>query len=613
MTGEGISVRDDESRGRKAGEGGIDGGGGTTRRELLRKAAVAGGGMLFYRAAGGLGMFTSLADQMPEAIPAGSCDGRTAVILGGGVAGLTAAYTLQKAGCHCTVLEARSLVGGRSLTLRHGDVLVEDPLQPYADNGQRQSTQRCVFQPSEAVDYDRPYLNAGPGRIPSAHTRVLALCKELRVPLEVYVMESRSNLVQGKAPTRVNRQVANDARGWIAQALFERVPGMPGLDAQQKVALQELLIQLGSLGNGAPKGGKRGIYAENGAYQRSDRAGFRQLPGVKEGVPVVPLSLPQVLATEFWKARFYQPEDFLWQPTLFQPVGGMDRIVHALAAAVGPRNIRTGAVVKTIEYDKAAAKWRIGLAGGETVSADICLSNIPLPLLRDPLGDLAKQPFDPTLQTAFKAVFDTPAFGVKGFLAPTTKVGWQAKRALWQEPDTAANRVVPIYGGISWTTHPLTQVWYPSDRFFDELGVLTGAYNFSDQAAAWGRYSPDWRLKEARQGAGQLGGKAFEDGLGAGLAIAWQNVEHLRGGWAQWQNVKNGTAAYNRLLEGDREHHFFVIGDQMSYLPGWKEGAVASAQHAATSTSVPTYSAPQVETVPDSRLLVEGLVPVEPE
>jgi hypothetical protein len=40
---------------------------------------------------------------------------------------------------------------------------------------------------------------------------------------------------------------------------------------------------------------------------------------------------------------------------------------------------------------------------------------------------------------------------------------------------------------------------------------------------------------------------------------------------------------------------------------------VASALHVAAMTGVRTYAAPQVETVPDSRLVVEGLVPVEPE
>lgn len=599
-------MRGDGSRGRNGGHGGTDGGGGPTRRELLRTAAIAGGGMLFYRAAGGLGMFTSLADQMPAAIPAGAGVGRTVVILGAGVAGLTAAYTLQKAGFDCRVLEARPVIGGRSLTLRHGDELVERPLRPYLDNGRRESRQRCLFQPADSRGFDRPYLNAGPGRIPSAHTHVLDLCKELRVPLEVYVMESRSNLVHGAPPSRVNRHVANDARGWIAQELFARVGTIRGLSADQQTALRELLAQFGALD-------KEGVYAENGVYKRSDRAGFRRLPGVRPGVPVEPLSLPEVLATRFWETRFYQPEDFLWQPTLFQPVGGMDRIVHALAEEVGSRNVRTDAAATSIRYDREAAKWWIGLTDGTTVSADVCISNVPLPLLREPLGDLDAQPFGEELKDAFATVFGIPATGQQGFLAPTCKVGWQAERALWQAPDPEANRVVPIFGGISWTSHPITQLWYPSDRYFDDLGVLTGAYNFAGAAVSFGDNSPAWRLERAREGAEQLAGDRFATGLGAGLTIAWQNVEHLRGGWAQWQEVPNPAQTYNALLEGDREHHFYVCGDQMSQLPGWQEGAVVSALHVAAMTGVRTYAAPQVETVPDSRLVVEGLVPVEPE
>ncbi|HEX6203135.1 MAG TPA: FAD-dependent oxidoreductase, partial [Thermoanaerobaculia bacterium] len=433
---------------------------GLSRRELLRAAALAGGGTLFYQAAGGLGMFASLADQAPPALPAGVGGGRTVAILGAGVAGLTAAYTLEKAGFDCRVFEARPVIGGRSLTLRYGDVLTEKPLRPYRDDGRRESEQRCVFQPAGATGFDRPYLNAGPGRLPSAHTHVLDLCKELGVPLEVYVMESRSNLVHGTPPTRVNRHVANDARGWIAQALYERVATLPGLDEEQRNALRGLLVQFGYLGTGQQ--GKAGVYAADGSYQRPEpRAGYRRLPGVRPGDPVAPLSLPEVLATRFWEARFYQPEDFLWQPTLFQPVGGMDRIVHALAEAVGAGKVRTGAVATEVRYDAEAAKWRIRLSDGSAASADVCISNVPLPLLRGPLGDLDAQPFPPALKQAFQSVFSIEATGTRGFLAPTVKVGWQAPRALWQAPDPQANRVVPIFGGISWTSHPMTQLWYP--------------------------------------------------------------------------------------------------------------------------------------------------------
>lgn len=586
--------------------------GSMSRRDLLKALGVAGGGTLLYQAPIGLGASTSLAAQFPEPAPEASGAGQHAVVLGAGVAGLTAAYELRKRGYRCTVLEARPRIGGRSLTLRPGDELVENPLRPYRDTGQRESSQRCVFKPPNATGYDRPYLNAGPGRIPTAHVHVLALCQELGIPLEVYVMESRSNLVRDRAPSRVNRHIVNDARGRIAEALYRLASQVPGLGGAQQEALRELLIQFGSLGNGTI--GDRGVYAAGGRYQRSTRAGYKVLPAVREGVPVDPLSLQDVLATGFWKTQVYQPEDFLWQASLLQPVGGMDRIVEALADAVGRENIRTNSPARSIRYDQGQKKWRIELERGPAVDpADACISNIPLPLLRGPLGDLGGQPFSRAFTEALKVIFSLTPTGVGGFLGPSCKVGWQAQRALWQEPDPSVNRVVPIYGGISWTSHPLTQLWYPSDRFADELGVLTGAYNYRENAANWGEYSPGWRLDRAREGAGLLAGEAFARGLGAGLSIAWQNMEHIRGAWAQWQNVPQAvrTATYNTLVAGERASRFFLCGDQLSQLPGWKEGAVVSALHAISMLAVPGYAAPEVRSVPDSRIMVEGLVPLE--
>lgn len=577
-----------------------------SRRDLLKALGIAGAGAVVYQATAGLGMASSLATDLPD-IPYGIGRGRHVVVLGAGIGGLTAAFELQQAGYTCTVLEARSRIGGRSFTLRRGDVLVENPEKPYRDTGRRASSQTCVFRPGGATGYDRPYLNAGPGRIPSAHTHVLDLCKQLSVPLEVYIMESRSNLVHGHAPTRVNRHVANDARGWIAQELYERVDDIRGLDDAQRTAMRQLLIEFGALGNGLT--GEPGVYAEYGKYQRPDlaRPGFERLPGVEPGVEVHPLTLPEVLDSGFWATRFYQPEDFLWQPTLFQPVGGMDRIAEALARAVGADSIRTNAVVREIVFDDAAEEWIVD-ADGELIRAHACISNIPMPLLEGPLGDLGRQPFPPAFRAALRDVFSIQATGTQGFLAPTTKVGWQAPRELWQQPDPSAHRVVPIFGGISWTSHPMTQLWYPSDRFFDQLGVLTGAYNFGEDATEWGEYSPQWRLRNARDGARQLAGDSFADGLGAGLAIAWQNIEHLRGGWAQWQNVPNNMASYNALLAGARKSRFFICGDQLSQLPGWQEGAVVSALHAATMLGVSEYTAPTVDAVPDSRMMVEGMI-----
>ncbi len=607
----GTKNREDEDPGRRVGD---EPAASLSRRDLLKTLGIAGGGALLYQASMGLGAATTL-KAPAQPLPEGDRPKLHVVILGAGVGGLVAAYELRKRGHRCTVVEARGEIGGRSLTLRQGDELIEEPPKPYLDDHRRVSRQECKFEPSTARGYDRPYLNAGPGRIPSAHTHVLDLCKELRAPLEVYVMESRSNLVRAKEPPRVNRHVANDARGWIAQELFRLAGQVPDLSPDQRKQLENLLIQFGSLGNGMKGGGTRGVYADRaGKYARSTRAGFTKLPEVAPGVPVKALRLDEVLATEFWESRFYQPEDFLWQPTLFQPVGGMDRIVHELAARVGDSNIRTGSPVTSIRFE--GGKWHVQIAGRRSLEpADACISNIPLPLLESPLGNLARQPFPDDFKKALEKIFDLEATGTKGFLAPTCKVGWQARRALWQEPDEAVGRVVPIFGGISWTTHPLTQIWYPSDRFFDELGVLTGAYNFGNDAATWGDYSPAWRLASARAGAQELGGKAFSDGLGAGLSIAWQNIEHIRGGWAQWENVdpemRVRVKVYNDLVAGDPKNRFFLCGDQMSQLPGWQEGAVVSAHLAVREVLDGTFRPPQVDSVPDSRVMVEGRMPVE--
>ena len=87
------------------------------------------------------------------------------------------------------------------------------------------------------------------------------------------------------------------------------------------------------------------------------------------------------------------------------------------------------------------------------------------------------------------------------------------------------------------------------------------------------------RLEKAMEGAKLLHPK-FADfvPIKLGLSIAWQLVPHQRGGWANWDWSKDAQQkAYDRLLEPDKQ--FRVVGDQVSYLPGWQEGAVLSAHH----------------------------------
>ena len=518
------------------------------------------------------------------------------VILGAGISGLITAYYLLKSGKEkfdVSILEANAKVGGRSLTLRDGDKLTE---VTTVNGRETKWEQTCKLEDEHPrnPEIPKPYLNAGPGRIPSGHFNMLNLCKELKVDLEVYIMESRSNRVYTNAAGKpmINRQMANDARGYIAQDLWEFIFNSP----QPNEKYLDLLKNFGALTE---------HNTMRFTYQGSQRAGFEFLPGINQGKLAKPISKSELLKSGFWKVPFYQPEDFLWQATSFQPVGGMDMIGKALEREIkklgGEIKIATP-VNRVIRMRDG--KWNIFYGSGRlNMEADICLCNIPIPLMKDKIN-LADFSGD------FKNDFDSVIKNEK-FLRPTCKVGWQAPRKLWQDVKNPGgpNTVIPIFGGISYIEHPMTQMWYPSDRFHDRLGVLTGAYNYDNNAERWGNLKPQDRLKEARVGAGQLHDTEFASGLTNGITIAWQNIPTQRGGWVDWQYVAEKPEEQARIMNTIRkgQHNFHVIGDQVSWLPGWKEGAAAVASEIfGVLTKVKDFSILEIEQVPNTAALVQG-------
>src|SRR5580693_7653926 len=91
-----------------------------TRRDFLRQVAGAGGYRATYLTMQAMGLLGTAAVAEPLRLEKSGAHGTKVVILGAGVAGLSAAYELGKAGYDCTILEARDRVGGRNWTIRRG-------------------------------------------------------------------------------------------------------------------------------------------------------------------------------------------------------------------------------------------------------------------------------------------------------------------------------------------------------------------------------------------------------------------------------------------------------------------------------------------------------------
>ncbi len=520
-------------------------GGNWTRRRFLHMVGLAGGSAAVYETMVALGMLrTPLAYAGPPKLPAGSGTGKSVVILGAGVGGMTAAYELRKAGYEILILEATNRTGGRSHTVRRGDKIEQ------------------MGRPDQVCQFDEgQYLNAGPGRIPYHHQAVLTYCRELGVELQVYVMESRANLFQtpdvfdGKAMK--NRRIANDTRGYISELLAKAVQKKAldqELTADDQVKLLDLLTVFGDVD---PATGYK--------YEGSSRSGYVVEPAVVDaGTIEPPLPFHSLLTSEFWLHRFYQPEEYEWQTTLFQPVGGMDMFERALAKTVEDRIVKNAEVLQVYNGDAGVrVVYRDRMTGKQAeTTADYCISNIPLPLATKLIANNS-------FSEEYKKAAGTVTF------ANTCKVGWQANERFWEAPDKQNQ----IYGGISWIKHAITQMWYPSADFFSKKGVLTGAYNYDAVAKSFGELSFEDRLRLAREGAEKLHPDfAKYVPMELGLSIAWQMVPFQEGGWSDWDWTKpEQQAAYDRLLNPDKRFH--VVGDQISYLPGWQEGAVLAAHH----------------------------------
>ncbi|MDH6576009.1 FAD-dependent oxidoreductase [Kitasatospora sp. MAP5-34] len=504
--------------------------------------------------------------------------GERILILGGGIAGLTAAYELSLYGFDCIVLEAQNRVGGRNRTARKGDKLYELDER----TGKKVHTHTCRFD-------DGMYLNLGPGRIPYHHRRVLKYCRDFKVALEPYVMETTANLVRppGVAAAWPNRRVANDTRGHLAAKLAEGAATTDPHGAE----LLDLLRVFGALD-------------VDGKYRGSTRSGYLSKPEINDfPVPAPPIPFDDLLKSGFWKARFYQPVDYLWQATMFQPVGGMDKIVDALAreARLAGAQIVLEAVVTRIDIDEDGDRVSVTYVkdGKETEEkARYCVSNIPVPVLR------------PIRRTGFSRAFEHALEVVK--FEKTCKVGWQANRRFWEGNLDSSIETEGIYGGISWTSHNITQLWYPSNDYFSAKGTLTGAYNFKEQADELGALSPDRRLKLARQGAAELHPEFNDTELvpdAKAVTIAWHKVPFQLGGFADWEPGKEShKQAYKQLLQPEGREAFYVTGDQISPLPGWQEGAMMSAQYVVQQIlGIMPVSVPEVIEVPDTAALTQGL------
>jgi monoamine oxidase len=507
----------------------------TTRRAFLTQVGRAGGFGATYLIMQSLGLLPipdSKAStlRLPETLG----KGKTVVILGAGISGMVAAWELFKTGYTCVILEARARAGGRNWTIRNGT-------RVEMTDG---TTQTCSF--------DEPnYFNAGPARLPSQHVTMLGYCHEFGIPLEVEVNASRSSLLQsdrlnGGKPVQ-QRQVISDTRGHVAELLAKAIR-RNALDQEISASDNERMLEfLRTYGDLSP----------DYFYKGSERSGYEVLPGAGEEAGKIrdPLDMRALLDANLWNGIMYE-EQFPWQATMFQPVGGMDRIPAAFEKRL-EHMIRFQCPVQQIRKTSTGVRvaYRDVKTGTDrSIEAHYCICALPFSILKDLDADLS-----PDLSQIIKATTYDDAY----------KIAWESPR-FWEHDYS-------IYGGISFLDQPVNLVWYPSSRLFSEKGVVIAGYDL-ENGTPLEAMNLAQKLEASRQAVEHLHPGHSKD-LAKPVCVCWGRIPYNLGSWIH-SDEPAMYPGYERAIQADDP--IFLAGDHMSHIVSWQEGAALSAHRAVT-------------------------------
>ena len=508
-----------------------------SKRQFLEAAAAVGGVSAVMTALDGWGIgFASAAEAPPDLT--GRAEGTRVLILGGGLAGMTAAYELGRRGYDCQILEARSFAGGRCQSSREGFTTTE------VDG----STRTCEFDSGQ-------YFNHGAWRLPSYHHALFHYIRKFSVPMEIMVQENdqgyllHDNAEGPLAGRRLRRrEIKADMRGYTAE-LLAKLTDQGALDqqlgGQDKERLTDYLVREGFLDFRS--------LSYKGTLHRG-LANFDAMALMNPNTPSEPLAMQELL--ESGLGNTFQGVTTVDHPaTMYQPVGGMDQIAKAFERNLGGV-ITYNAEVQELKQDDNGVRvpYRDTSTGEMRVAeADYCITTIPLQIL-------AKLPAD--LSDQCKEAISTPSASVVG------KLALQMNRRFWEEDDD-------IYGGSSSLGIPGRTVIYPSYGYFGKKGIVQSAYAFGRTAISHGEMSLDEQVGHAIDDSERIHPGQFRKHYdGKAFSISWHRTRYNEGGWSQWSPQDRQT---HLPVLREAQGRVYFAGDYLSGLAGWQVGAVESA------------------------------------
>jgi monoamine oxidase len=440
------------------------------------------------------------------------------IVIGAGLAGLSAAYQLTQAGHNVTILEARTRAGGRVHTLR----------APFADG---------------------LHAEAGAMFIPDSHDLTMHYVRLFHLSLVPIPSKRRAPAfyLQGR---RVN-PAEQDKIDWpLNLSMEEKRMGLTGMTEKYVISV------LKEMGDATSRDWPP---EELKKYDRMTYAGFLRSQGASsDAVRLLRLNDADLTGdgVDSVSALMVLRETALnlSAEQLYTIRGGTDLLPKALAARLASK-IRYGAPVVKIEHDAQGVRVVFLQAGApETIVADYLVCAIPFSILNEievsPPFSLAKQ----------RAIRELP-------YTSASRVYLQSRREFW----TGEGLGVSAY-----TDLPIMAIVNSTLNQAGARGILE-SYSAGESSRAMTARNENERISFTL---GQMEKvyPAIRKNFEGGASVCWDEDRWARGAYA-WFKPGQMRELLPHIARAEGRIHF--AGEHTSSWPGWMQGAFQSGHRAA--------------------------------